>query len=88
MPGNILSALHKISFYIHQTGKTFKSTTHINFWQRLKQWKLPWIPGENRSTLQSNLAVSGQVEDANISFRWTFRGICTYPQEFSEQPHL
>ena len=80
MPGNILSAFHKISFHIHQTGKTFKSTTHTKFWQRLKQWKFPCIAGENRSTLQSNLAISGQVEDADMSSRWTFREIYTDAQ--------
>lgn len=62
---------------------------HIStFGKDVKQWKLPGTAVENTSTSQSNLAISGQVEDANISFRWTFRGICTYPQEFSEQPHL
>ena len=44
--------------------------------------------GENRSTLQSNLATSSQVEGANISFRRTFREIYTYTQEFSEEPHF
>lgn len=62
---------------------------HIStFGKDVKQWKLPGTAVENTSTSQSNLAIFGQVEDANISFRWTFRGICTYPQEFSEQPHL
>ena len=54
----------------------------------MKQWKLPGTAGESTSTLQSNLAISGQVEDANITSRWTFREICIYAQEFSEQPHL
>ena len=88
MPGKILCAFHKISFHIHQTGKTFKSITHINFWQGCEAWKLPGTAGESRRTIQSNLAKSGQVEDANISFSWTFREIYTYTQEFSEEPHL
>ena len=62
---------------------------HIStFGKDVKQWKLPGTAGENRSTLQSNLAISGQVEGANISFRRTFREIYTYTQEFSEEPHL
>ena len=68
--------------------KVLKAQHISNFGKDVKQWKLPGTDVENTSTSQSNLAISGQVEDANICFRWTFREICTYPQEFSEQPHL
>ena len=88
MPGKILCAFHKISFHIHQTGKLLKAQHISTFGKDVKQWKLPGTAVENTSTSQSNLAISGQVEDANISFSWTFREIYTYTQEFSEEPHL
>lgn len=68
--------------------KLLKAQHISTFGKDVKQWKLPGTAGENRSTLQSNLAISGQVEDADISSRWTFKEIYTDAQEFSEQPHL
>ena len=68
--------------------KLLKAQHISTFGKDVKQWKLLGTAGENRSTIQSNLAISGQVEDANFSFSWTFREIYTYPQEFSEEPHL
>lgn len=49
--------------------KLLKAQHISTFGKDVKQWKLPGTAVENTSTSQSNLAISGQVEDANISFR-------------------
>ena len=76
-------------FYVLSTRYHFTSiklakllkAQHISTFDKdVKQWEVPGTAGENRSTLQSNLAISGQVEDADMSSRWTFREIYTDAQ--------
>ena len=86
--GNFYVLSIRYHFTSIKLAKLLKAHHISTFGKDVKQWKLPGTAGENRSTLQSNLAISGQVEGANISFRWTFREIYTYTQEFSEEPHF
>ena len=86
--GNFYVLSIRYHFTSIKLAKLLKAQHISTFGKDVKQWKLPGTAGENRSTLQSNLAISGQVEGANISFRWTFREIYTYTQEFSEESHL